>query len=763
MSIYWNNLTAACVLGVMIGCGGGSSSSSDHSSSAASTAEVSGKASKGIIKNGVVKIFGVSGGARQSEALVSGMTGTDGGYTLTVSGYSGPVIVEISSLSPGEDGYPSVMVCDIPAGCGQGASLVAFGDDYNLAQGFNLGAVVPAVNSGDEVTVNVSAITNLAAVLAEENGVDEKSAKDANIKAASHFGLSGGDLLSLEVVDITDPVKLAAAPEKAQRAALISAGLLSAGIEAGAELEKGLLAISRDFSSKQGQFIFNESIASSTVTLEEIWQAAKKIVESAPLLAVDLTAVKSIIDNKSASAGEAPADELTDVTVPNEELGNSLEIAKALVQDLRDISTAATFKDIETGATRFADNLAEARDVASGDTRLALEALGMAAEAIAEAKEMAADNSSSYEASNGVWVAITRAVDGDSYAVSGDVQVSGENQPVAVVLDAGGPVIIEDNETQEMIPNVQPSEGTFLADVDFSISGSAEYGNAKISIVEGLVKAKLEGSYEDSQNQTATGDYSHSEAWDLGSSVENLELSLKVTIEQTGLDNPASFTGSLAFEATAFDLTESGNDDLTCLAMEGCTGSYENTQTLKLNKVGLTLSGTFAQGENSFGATFTVNIDGKGNEYQRVYTESMSGWSYSDNETITQETADNYINLSFALGFEAQLQGINGTTGVTLSGDRSGLNSGVVSLALTFEGKTIDADVDVETHNNGTSVELTISNHNGASLIWMDGIIEDEIPATGSITVGDNEEVATIKEENGLVIISYKDGAFESL
>jgi hypothetical protein len=45
----------------------------------------------------------------------------------------------------------------------------------------------------------------------------------------------------------------------------------------------------------------------------------------------------------------------------------------------------------------------------------------------------------------------------------------------------------------------------------------------------------------------------------------------------------------------------------------------------------------------------------------------------------------------------------------------------------------------------------------------MDGIIEDEIPATGSITVGDNEEVATIKEENGLVIISYKDGAFESL
>ncbi len=339
MPTNWNNFPAVVLLSTLIGCGGGGGSNSTPTSN---TIDLSGTAIKGLIKGGSVKIYGFTGGQRQTVPLATGLTAQDGSYSLEITGYSGPVVVEISALSAGAEGYPSIMVCDIPAGCG---TSIAFGDDYELSSGFSLDAVVPSITSGDEVTVNVTALTDLAAAYAEshEEGIDATTANNANLQVASLFSLAG-DLLALDAVDITDADEMSAASEKEQRAALLSAGLLSAGIEAGGSMEGALDIITADFASNNGQLLNNESTDSATVTLEEIWLEAQEILNDDAFDNVDnLLGVDSLITNFATQASEATADQRTQIAPPGETLGNNLEIAAAFVQDLRDIGTAAAF------------------------------------------------------------------------------------------------------------------------------------------------------------------------------------------------------------------------------------------------------------------------------------------------------------------------------------------------------------------------------------------------------------------------------------
>ncbi len=59
---------------------------------------ISGSAVKGIIKGGIVSIFGITDGQKDSEPLVTGTTDSSGQYSLEIPGdYSGPVIIEITA------------------------------------------------------------------------------------------------------------------------------------------------------------------------------------------------------------------------------------------------------------------------------------------------------------------------------------------------------------------------------------------------------------------------------------------------------------------------------------------------------------------------------------------------------------------------------------------------------------------------------------------------------------------------------------------
>lgn len=93
----------AAVLLVLAGCGGGSVSA---------PTTVTGVASKGIIKNGVVRIFQVGRDGTKGKLLKETSTDASGAYSADLGSYSGPIVVEVSGSYLDEVTGESVSVSD---------------------------------------------------------------------------------------------------------------------------------------------------------------------------------------------------------------------------------------------------------------------------------------------------------------------------------------------------------------------------------------------------------------------------------------------------------------------------------------------------------------------------------------------------------------------------------------------------------------------------------------------------------------------------
>jgi len=124
--------------------------------------QLSGVVSKGIIVNGLVKIYPVmSDGTISSDLLGTTSTDLTGKYSIETTS-TGPVQIVIE---PNPDGT-SYMVCDVPAGCGpdvspvDGTPDIAFGESYKFE--FSMEAMVPVTTAG-AISANVTPFTNMAA------------------------------------------------------------------------------------------------------------------------------------------------------------------------------------------------------------------------------------------------------------------------------------------------------------------------------------------------------------------------------------------------------------------------------------------------------------------------------------------------------------------------------------------------------------------------------------------------------------------------
>src|SRR6516165_1975831 len=79
------------LLMTLAGCGGGSSGNGPAPSSKVT---VSGVASKGLIKNGTVKVYSATSNATKGALLATAATDSSGHYSAEVTNYAGPIIVE---------------------------------------------------------------------------------------------------------------------------------------------------------------------------------------------------------------------------------------------------------------------------------------------------------------------------------------------------------------------------------------------------------------------------------------------------------------------------------------------------------------------------------------------------------------------------------------------------------------------------------------------------------------------------------------------
>ena len=233
---------ALCVtVGLLSGCFGGGSSSPTPTPTPpppptptpTASVEVSGIAAKGIIKNGVVKLFRVNAdgtlGTELATTVSPVLTDNKGNYTAEVSeDYQGAIKIEIT---PGSD---TKMVCDVIDGCGNG---VAFGSELTLDQNFKLAAVTKAKKEEGQdkaiVKTNVTPLTDIAAAIFEQTVADagttqvnaEDVVKAANKQVAQIFKLGDGvDVSEIPVIDITSEDDIEGADaESFQAAAVVSA------------------------------------------------------------------------------------------------------------------------------------------------------------------------------------------------------------------------------------------------------------------------------------------------------------------------------------------------------------------------------------------------------------------------------------------------------------------------------------------------------------------------------------------------------------
>ena len=242
--------------------------------------DLDGTATKGLILGGTVRVFDAND---PTVELATGITSTvNGSFDLAIGSskaFEGGAVKVIVTGGTG-----ATMVCDAPSGCGR----TAFGDTFAIGDDFELSAIIEAPANDGAVTVNVSALTTLAAALAEANvnggEIDKADLDEANQKVANIFGLTQTDLWRLSGLDVTRE-KIDVKPTTDElRAAFMNAGILEAMLEGNGTLDQRLNALVTEFVENDGQLILNEgSDAPSLISVEDIVEAAVSTSELSPL------------------------------------------------------------------------------------------------------------------------------------------------------------------------------------------------------------------------------------------------------------------------------------------------------------------------------------------------------------------------------------------------------------------------------------------------------------------------------------------------
>ncbi len=331
----------------LVGCGGGGSSDSnedatssspdtthntpvvDIESSSIKTVTLTGKAIKGVIKNGLISVYGLEN-AEFSKLLSSGTTNSQGQFSLKIAAsYHGPV--KLSVAANDDESNPSLMVCDAVDGCGyfetesdaesdtdtsldvDGNGRIDFGEDFILDADFTLNCVMP--NLSQLADIGITSLTHMATAYVESMEISEESILAANSQVAKLFGLEG-DLLSLKVTDLTDTTNLKNLASKDLNYSMISASV--AALADHAQLGQVLNDLALDFVALQSELLQNNitDADNSTVGDSESSEAENDAENDTAL----------IVASESSSADESSDTSLDDMVDQAAELAQELDL-----------------------------------------------------------------------------------------------------------------------------------------------------------------------------------------------------------------------------------------------------------------------------------------------------------------------------------------------------------------------------------------------------------------------------------------------------
>lgn len=747
----WLIAAGVILAAVLSGCGGGGSSSR----SGAAVTDVQGAAVKGILKFADVTAYALVDGAVEASPLASTSTDASGRYRLKAT-HRGPVLIRISGNSDAR------MVCDLPAGCDDGAGGTAdFGEEVPFGSDMALEAVT--VLEGRGTSVNVTPLTHLAAAKARAAGLSEAAVLLANSHLANLFDLSD-DLVALPVIDITDSGALERATATAQRAALLAAALYGAAVEEGQTLDELAMAFLND----AGQFRGESALPG--VDLASIYRIAQ---DARSASGADLPAIATGFDTALAAA-EQLGDSFTTAAPSDSATLAALDKAKALVAQVRTIGTSFIS---EQGVQQFIDELDAAATLVSDDVERLAEALGYAMEAImlvygelqAGAGEEGQIESPVVIPMGAVEVELT--IDGDVVTVT---RISGLGDDLTIALTT-----TLKSEFGCDCDALDVEDGYASSDqgsLELGLQGSLGVPALTLNIAEGSASfaARVDVAGNWHEEDLPNGDYSFEDFYE--QSIQGavdfvLHARLAQTDETTGVELPfgAALEGRLELSLTGFQ-AESRNHYEELCGDERCEETELDEELLTFGLARVAFLGAVDSGSNEVALNFAFEADGKGLT-QREWRKYQERWCYSGpcdyeyhdsgwQDEPLEETASRFVEGSFSLVLQINLDGIAEASRIELAGSRQALTTGDVALKISYPGKQLLINAPLEAAEQGgiSPPLVTVTNQDGViATLWVDerGETRGDIRVAGVV-------YATITEPN-VIKITYADGTFESL
>lgn len=572
------------------GCGGGSDGGGDATTPPApEPLTLNGAAVKGLVANAEVAAYEIdSAGVAATTALATSTTDENGDYSLDIpdSFTGGPLLL---GLSANDDGS-TTMKCDVADGC----SGVIFGESFSVPVNFELLAVLGNSSAGDEVTLNLTALTTLAAHYAgsKAGGLTTANIDAANTQAADTFGLTGG-IHQFTPVDLTNPSDVAAADHEAIANALYSAGILAALLDDQRDIADGLTSLAEEFANQGGSLVINDTgFDSVAISLLEIFESAQEIVdhidEGDGAVAANLAVV--LAEAAATNPGQRSDGE------PSPNAGaTKLAKAKAMIDDVRTIGAATTIAAAETGAYAFHDHIQSAGALVDQDTVDTVEALGKVFAAVGTAIDsldfitLSLPFAQTYTELNGTDLGFELSVNITETNEQLSLQLAVDDTVDGVAIELAGGTTLSGN-TSEFIND----DLTSLDGLTISITGNASKNGLSLIIDQGTIGL-----------QTASLE-SETPAFEQ----MDVELNLILSQQQTAqVSNPVQFEGLLAFAIHAVEIIEEGdvNPDFV---FEG--DEFEN-QGFTFETATFTLQGQLSDAEgHSLTASLAVNLDGDG-------------------------------------------------------------------------------------------------------------------------------------------------------
>ncbi|MCG3726389.1 hypothetical protein [Vibrio cincinnatiensis] len=721
------------------GCGGGSSGSS---STPESQSDVSGVVNKGLVRGGLVNVCVATGAnindesCPEDEILASTVTDESGQYSLSGLPQNRALLFVLTSND--DPDITTQMKCDFKACLDDGKAL---GEWIDVAADFKLISILSADTSS--ITAHMTSITDAIAkhTIRASRGSDEVDIdviNNSRSMIAQLFGVEAQKIMALGAVDLTDAEAIKTALDNNDLESVKMAALSAAFSDISPNLEEMFTQV-------------DGLISGETEGAESVRRAL--LGGSSDLL----SAVKTQLDDESVEFTSVTQriDEVKeeDATVTVAEATSDIQAAKDLVTQVRTVYDATQEEgNLRQGFIQLGNSLEPLPDLLQEEVSQAFETLTSALMSIAHLID---DELFEEE---GEWEVVK---EGNTYTIDTDT--------VKLTVLGSSDVVFDELGTEE--------SGSIndTAEIDLTITELwVKEGSVELSATEGQAQVLTFVGTESWENPPVDNGHDYSEEWHLAA--EKLHFALTdLTIEANDShDTPFTLQGSVSFTANKPIIQGKHTSSSQHSEQQNQSEDFDE-ETFSARDLSFSINANLEYQEQKAGISLRVAID---NPNGLVYFRSMrQAWQWGDSfnyeyqqeEDIAQlgssldevkpETADTFLRGSVLVTLDTEVNPENPQVAkVSLQASRPAYDLVNLNGSITYNGKELTLKTQVNTEQDKPlAVELS----NGAAIAFLREGTNGQV--VGNIKVG-NKQVASIDEpRNGVVVVRYINGEFESL